>query len=460
MKKNNRRSASRDRSIRTSKRDIQINKSRNLSPSQKKRYERKQKERRKIYRRRRILVAIIFFLIIFLLVKIISNAVTGYKNYEYPAFRDEVLEDIASEVYVSSTEGRVLTVAEKKADFEELFNIISKNYALDKENKEAFDAFCNTYEKYSKKIEKSKSDQDFFDIVQNYLDTLNNSRVKILSKAEYMDLLNYYKNEQGSIKSQLIQNPQVVDRYKRMISENDTLRKTEISVTDSNVLLIKFPDFNMSTLKEDMKNFDNTLASHKGITNAIIDLSDNSSLNAEYWNEFSKYLLHSDFTSSNLIFYRGDLCKNSLEEINKNPKFYKTGFVKNPSSKYPSKIDLIDKDQYMYYDEVSINLTKDPDYANRNISIILNDSSANEAVKFAKVLKDNAGAKLIKNSYEPENSPNDIIYNFPCDYFILEHSGLIVSLDSSFSLDPENIYLQYDQRINSEYPVEAVLSSI
>ena len=70
----------------------------------------------------------------------------------YPKFRDEVLEDLSSTSFVSSTEGRSLTSAEKNSDFDILYDNIVKNFAVDKANKEAFEEFTKKSDEYRKKI--------------------------------------------------------------------------------------------------------------------------------------------------------------------------------------------------------------------------------------------------------------------------------------------------------------------
>lgn len=86
-----------------------------------------------------------------------------------------------------------------------------------------------------------------------------------------------------------------------------------------------------------------------------------------------------------------------------------------------------------------------------------NENTANEAIKFARVLQTN-GAYVVKNALESATTHKDVIYNAPSNLYILEHSGLIVSINSSFSKNEENLYLEYDQKINSKEPINSMLN--
>ena len=89
--------------------------------------------------------------------------------------------------------------------------------------------------------------------------------------------------------------------------------------------------------------------------------------------------------------------------------------------------------------------------------VLTNENTANEAIKFARVLQTN-GAYIVKNALESARTHKDVIYNAPSNLYILEHSGLIVSINSSFSKNEENLYLEYDQKINSKEPINSMLN--
>lgn len=448
--------SSRDKHIRTRKRDIAMSK---RSSSSRKRAQRRKKEMKKIYRRRRIILVLGLFFIVYWLGRFTFNNFTAYKSYTYPSFRDEVRKSLGEEVYVGSTAERSLTSAEKLADFDILYENISRNYGVNSSNREDFYNFIKSYKTSRKKVLASKTDQEYFDIIMSYLELLNNPRTKLMDKKSYDDLLKYYKNNNETEKSQIIQNPQAMDRYKRMIGEKNTTTKTNFSVRN-NVLVISMNDFNLGDINKDIEEYNKVLNKNKNISKVLIDLSNNSSLDNLYWQKFLPLLLHNDYSDQALIFYRGNLIKSSLGDMKNQSENYGTSFIKNQASKYPEKIVEIDLDDYMYYDEISLNIKNNTDYKNMDVFVLTNDSTANEAINFANALKQSAEANLIKNTTLSEKSPNDLILSFPADYFVLEHSGLIVSINNSYSLNKENQYLTYDQHINTDNPIEAVLSTL
>lgn len=449
-------SSSRDRRKRQRKNDIRISE---RSSNRRQRSKRRRKERKRVYRRRRIISAIGLFFLIFALGKFAYNKITAYRNYDYPPFRDEVRQALGEEVFVGSTEERSLTTAEKLADLDIVYETISRNYAVSANNRDNFHNFLEDYEKVKKKVLASKTDQEYFDIIMAYINLLENPRTKLVDKEAYDDLLSYYKNQNNTKKSDLIQNPQVVDRYKRMIGEKDGERKTSFEKRN-HVLVIHMKDFNLKDIKKDTDEFTKIVNNNPDISKVLVDLSNNQSLDNVYWQKFFPFLSHQDYETKSLVFYRGNMIKDLFEDMKNEGENYSTSFVLNQAGKFPEKIKDIKLDDYMYYDEVSLKIGNNTDIRNLEVHVLTNDSTSNEATNFAKALKEGAQARLIKNSVQSQATANDLVKNIPTDYFILDHSGFLISLDDGFVLNTEDSYLSYDQFINTNEPVEAVLSGI
>ena len=134
--------------------------------------------------------------------------------------------------------------------------------------------------------------------------------------------------------------------------------------------------------------------------------------------------------------------------------------MKNHAAKVSGDFPSIDLDNYIYYDEVSLNINKDQEYSNRNIYVLTNSNTANEAIKLAQILKKN-GAYIVKNSFESGQTHKDIIYNLPSNLYVMEHSGLVLSINDAYSKNEgEDRYLEYDEKINSRNPISSILSII
>lgn len=433
----------------------------NSYSSSEKRAKQKKIQRQKKFRRRRIGLLIIFLILLAFLINFIVNAANRYKIMGYPDFRDEVLNDMGNEVFVSSSEGRSLSTAEKVTDFDDLFNTIQRNYAVDNLNKEDFEKFISSYNEFRKKVYASKTDQEYFKLIGQYLEVLNDNRTFILDKETYDSLFEYYRKSNDKARKLVLENPQAVDRYKRLITSSNAKKPSMIAnIEREGVLSITLPDFKPSEFDKDLENLVEIFLNNPPISTIILDLSNNSSIDDIYKNKLLEILTHENYNESNLIFYRGNLASRNLDSIKDNENgYYSTANVKNLASKYSEEIENIDLENYSYYDEVSLNINKNQDFSNRKIYVLTNDNTANEAIKLANILKEN-GAYIVKNTFDTAITSKDVIYNFRSDLYVMEHSGLVLSLNSAYSKDDESLYLNYDERINSKDPISTVLDII
>ena len=432
-----------------------------ISTSAKKRADRKKLQRRKKFVRRRIILAILLFSLIILITRFISNAINSYKVMGYPEFRDEVLESLGREVFVSPSENRSLSVGEKITDFENLYNIIQRSFAVDNENKENYKKLLGQYSDFRKKIALSKTDQEYLTLINQYLEILDDSRTFILEKDTYQNLFDYYKDKKNSNKKSVLEDPQAVDRYKRLISDSNTKKQaTKGEIITNGVMKITMEDFRAKEFENDLKKITDTFLANPPVGKLIIDLSNNNSIDNVYWNKFARILIPENYKESNIIFYRSKLFEDSLKtfkEDENNP--YDTALARNDASKYKETKKLINPSDYLYYDQLDLSITKNTDYSTRKIYVLTNSNTANEAIKFADFLKKN-GAYIVKNALDSKETKNDIVYNAPSDLCLLEHSGFILSINSSYCKNDDNIYLSYDQKINSKDPTINMLGII
>lgn len=433
------------------------------SSSVNERAKRKRYLKKKKYTRRRILVGLLTITILLTIISFISNAINSYKIMGYPEFRDEVLNKMSDEVFVSSSDGRSLSSAEKVTDFDDLYKTIERNFAVDKDNKENFEKFIKEYNSYRKKVYSSKTDQEYIKILNQYIAILDDSRTFILDKETYDHMFNYYRKNSNSYKNKILGNPQAVDRYKRLIADPKKIKPSmSVSIEKDKILKISLADFKADEFDKDLQKIVDLLLDNPPVGTVLLDLSNNSSIDNVYPNKLAQILIHHNYEESNLIFYRGKLIQDSLESIkaNKNTS-YSTPFVKNDVSKYPNEIKNINLNDYIYYDEISHKIEKNKDFSDRKIYVLTNEYTSNEAIKLANTLKDSE-AYIVKNGLEANNTYKDIIYNMRSDLYVLEHSGLVLSLNSAYSKNEseENKYLKYDQKINSKDPIESMYDII
>lgn len=417
------------------------------------------KNKKKTYQRRRLILLVLF---LFLILFTISKAISYFNRYEvlgYPPFRDDVLSFISENVLISDTEDRDLTKAEKLEDFDKLNEYVVRNYAIDKNNEKEYLDFVEKSDEFRKNISNSESDQEFFDLLSAYLDLLDDNRTHIISRKTYDMLFDYYKEDKNSPRAKILGDSQVVNRYKRIVGKKSNKSSLSIAKNEES-LEIKLTSFNLSFINEDIKKIKDELS--KDYANVIIDLSDNESIDDKYANKLLSLFIHEDLYKEKLVFYRGNLLKESLSFMkeNKDKLDISSSFVKNPASKYPKDLDYINKDHYIYYDQINIDIKKDKDISNKNIYILTNSKTKNDPIRFAKILKDKAGAYIIKNSNEGFNEKNDKVEYLRPSIFKLDHSGILVSINNSYGLNEDDSYLEYDQEVNTDDPLKKIYENI
>lgn len=451
-------SASRNKREKVRKKDIKI---KSQSPNIRKRSKKRMKALKRKYMRRRAGLVLALIFIIFLSAKALIRKINKYDNYTYPKFRQEVMDSITKEIYVGNTEDRSLTSAEKISDFNKLSYYISRNYALDKENEKNYKILIDQTENFKKKVKKSKSDQEFFDIVSSYLSILDDNRTHLIDVKTYNSIFPYYKENKDSPRGKILGDAQVVNRYKRLLGRKDDSLSLGIR-ENKNILELNMPDFNSNNLKEDKEKIRQILNNNQNIEHIFINLSQNESIDDKYVNEILPLLIHEDYYFEKVVFYRGNLLKQSLSYMknNKDKIPSSSSFIENQAIKFPEDTKEINKENYMYYDQIKIEIKKDQNIPKKKIFVLTNDNTKNEAIKFANILKNTSDAKLIKNGFEGDSTRNDMIYYLRSDIIKLDHSGLLISINSSKSLNEDDKYLKYDQIINAKDPYKKVLSMI
>lgn len=451
-------SASRHTNKKVRKKDIKIkSENQNIRKRSKKRL----KAQKRKFMIRRITLLLILVFIIFLLARTIFRKINKYDSYSYPKFRDDVMDSITKEIFVGNTDDRSLTSAEKVSDFEKLNYYLIRSYAVDKNNEKNYKDLIAQSDSYKKRIKNSKSDQEFFDIISSYTSILDDNRTKLLDVKTYNNIFGYYKDNKNSPRGKVLGDAQVVNRYKRIISRKDDPSNIEIN-ENKNILELNMPVFNSNNLKKDKEAIKKVLKNNPNIQNIFINLSNNESIDDKYANEILPLLIHKDYDFEKVIFYRGNLLKQSLSYLKNNKDKVTTfsSFIKNQASKFPEDTKDINKENYMYYDQIKTEIKKDPDISNKKIYILTNDNTKNDPIRFANILKQTSDAYVVKNGFEGDKTPNDVIYYMREDIIKLDHSGLLISINSSKSLNEDDEFLKYNQIINAQNPYKQVLSMI
>lgn len=437
--------------------DKKINDER-LSPRQRERARKRKKEMQRKFFIRRICCLLVLVLLIVRIVKAASNKSKKKVSEDYPSFRQEVKDDLESEVYVADTSNRILKEDEKLADFDQIFEEVSKNYAIRSGNRKAYSDFIDRKEEFRKLVKDSKTDQEFFQAINDYLALLSNPRTTILSKARYDDYFAYYKEDSKSPSGKIIQNQQAINRYKRMISTIPETAQMEVEVKNNHILRLGLPDFSVKNIDKDLDLLKKTVQENAQVDTILVDLRDNNSANDIYRQKLAPLLVSQDASFSRMVFYRGDLFENNLSYLKDDENSYETSFAKNPAGKYGENISALDLKDYLYYDEVKVQVKKSQDALNKKVYVLTNEGTENEALTLAKILE-NGGAYLVMDTANVQKSLQ--LVDFKPDLVLLRHSGLVVLLDDSATINYDGkAAIKYDKIINAKYPLETMLSLI
>ncbi|MDO5047234.1 MAG: S41 family peptidase [Anaerococcus sp.] len=413
------------------------------------------KKRRAKFIRRRIILGLGLLLILLIPLNFLYKGLTSYRVMGYPDFREEVLEGLSSQAIVSSTKGRSLSSQEKLDDFDKLYDLVIRNYGVSNENKENFLEFAKSKDDFRKRILNSKTDQEFFEIINELMGKLKDPQSFILNKDTYDNLFDHFKNIEESNRSKLLGNDQVRDRYKRMIGKENKPSPMVVDSSNPGLLVISLPDFSSKHINDDIKTITDELTK-KEIDTIAFDLSDNKSIDYIYANKLLSFFIDKDYIDQRSLLYRGHIFEQSLDDMkNIDISAYKTAFARNSASRLDVDNEHFDKDSYIFYDQVELTIKKDPLLRDRKIYILTNEESANEAIRFAYILKE-SGAYVSKNALATEKDPRELVSFLPSDLFYLDHSGLVGSISAKVDINPP-VYLQYDQRINSDNPYQALV---
>ncbi|MDO4594027.1 MAG: S41 family peptidase, partial [Tissierellia bacterium] len=400
-------------------------------------------------------------LILFFLIRFISHAISGYKVYEYPKLRQNVEDDLTNNIKVSNTEGRSLTASEKIDDFNQLIGMIEKSFTPDERNFSNYKILISKKDEFRKRVSKTKTDDEFYDIIDEFLAILNDDDYKRIKKKRYDNLLKYYKDvDEENPWKEAIENPRAIDRYQRLIeSENlDYDTNLELNLSENKkILVISIDDFLRENASSDKKKIDDFMKENKTIENVIIDLSNVSSGDNEYWvNVFSETFIKNKINLKNRVLYRSDINDEYLKYLSNKSLWHFTDYKKHLLD-YNKNYKGINLNDYMYYDDMNIKF----DGHNRdfNLYIIVNSNTKNAAETFACIMQVTNNASVVG-----QKSFGDAL-GISNTYHVLKHSGLIIELNTT---KPVNYFGNIDSinplnpnlTINSEDIVKTVEEKI
>ena len=99
-------------------------------------------------------------------------------------------------------------------------------------------------------------------------------------------MFEYYRKSNDKARKLVLENPQAVDRYKRLITSSNAKKPSMIAnIEREGVLSITLPDFKPSEFDKDLENLVEIFLNNPPISTIILDLSNNSSIDDIYINK-------------------------------------------------------------------------------------------------------------------------------------------------------------------------------
>ncbi len=336
-----------------------------------------------------------------------------------------------------------LTVEEKVADFEYLYNILKDNYPYFEVNKRltGFD-WLSHKDEFLEKIKATKDNVEFYRAVSEILSYLNNDHTGIIPP-EWFD---GYRRAYDSIFLQawktVLNNNYVVTAYEYWKTlpelkrpreshfEDDSFEyvNCECKILEENkIAYIKIKSFGTQYIKKDLEILHNFYQQIKNYSYLIIDIRGNGGGNTAYWTDYIvPSLIDKELVFETFVLYRGDEYSKAfiksrgikIFEINKLPKNKNYPPETFKEFKYFSKWEQVFKPKNSIYFKGKIFLLVDGDVY-----------SASES--FAVFCKATNWATLVG-----ERTGGDGV---GIDPFLLSlpNSGLVVRFSADMGLNPD-----------------------
>ena len=434
-----------------------IKKSNNINIRRKKRLERKRKQK---IRRFLFFLFLIVILLVILIYKLVTNLLFKFKFSEIPNFREFSNDILTKDVVISDTSNRELTVAEKKSDFNQVYDLIVENFPRVEDNISNYFQFTEEKATFEEKINKTKNDYEFYNLLKEYLNILEDDKTTILSAYQYMEsvgLLDKEYYEKNSPYYEILNDSRVSQRYSKInkLSEEIYTGESflELKKLEDNIGYISVKNLTIENKEEDHEKIVEFIKSLTSNTNLIIDLRDSTGSSDSYWVEnFVKPISNSTYTAHANILFSNPKSSNYMDylSIEENVEY----FDLSDDRISLDNISQIDKSQYenmLYSKGMTYSVSSNNEgIFNGDVYIIQNENTEGSAETFSYFANNSDFATVVGRS----SSGNGVdVRPF---LYKLDHSGFVLSIDSTRTLDNE--YIDFNKMGNqAEYPLEEPL---
>lgn len=402
----------------------------------------RRKRRRKKVFFRFLTSLVLLFSLTFFGGKFIRKLFFTYKFDSLSNIRIESNKKLSSEIVISDTSNRELTVAEKKSDFNYLFDKVIENYPRIESNKSNYDAFVARKVEFLDKAINSADDRQFFNVLWEYMKLLGNKKTRILSSYNYdenLSLLNSNFYEEASPYYKLLADSRVKNRY-------DKLRKSskytytgnsnlDLKTLDNSIAYIKIGKMTQTRLASDHQKIVTFLKSISSYKDLIIDIRGCGGISDEYWiKNLVEPITRSSYSLRSTILFGNNSAEDYMDylSIGENNKYIDlTDDRKSLSQMAEVNMDKFKNMKFAKDMTISISSNNEGGFS-QNVYVLQDKNTTDAADSFSSFAKGSGFAKLVGD--------NSGAYGLDIPPFLykLNHSAYILSIDSTVTLNSDN----------------------
>lgn len=328
-----------------------------------------------------------------------------------------------------------LTVEEKVADFEQLYNEVKEGYPYLEVNKRLYkEDWLANKEEFKIRIKKTSSDEDFANELNSIMRELNNGHTEVITDVSYFNMLKdiyeplgWYDFFDDENLSHLYNDKEKSNGYGM-----ESGKKIELKdLVENKVGYMYIPQMNSSSgsIDDDMKRISSYIKEIKDYQSLIIDIRGNTGGDDQYWIDLVSNISDKRYKCKGYRLFRNS--SNVIENYTKSRNLNLNNIDELPILSNMPKEATNMFTHFEYNEEIVEGKAKVP--FKGKIYLLVDNDVFSGAESFAIFCKEQKFATIIGSKTGGDGYVYDPVL------FKLNHSGLIVRMSSAMYLTESGI---------------------